>query len=104
MPSKHPRIALTRDPELDAALEATAPILASRSTAGLARELILRGARAVLDGPGSDVDRRLDALGASRPTRSVAELVATARAMGPFDPDDPRPLSDALEELRADRI
>ena len=61
MPTKHARIALTRDPEVDAALKATARVLGdSKPDATLARELLLRGAQAVLDDPNAELDRWLD--------------------------------------------
>jgi hypothetical protein len=57
MPATHPRIAITRDPELDAAI-ATANLLvgANVPTARLVRDLAVRGARAL---EAEDVTRRL---------------------------------------------
>jgi len=103
MPTAHPRLALTRDPELDQALRVGASMLdPSKPTASVARELILRGARDLLANAGPELDRWLTEQGAMAATRSTAELLATAAALGPPDPGDPRPLSDALAEMRAE--
>lgn len=104
MPSRHARIALTRDPELDAALAAAAPLVDATTTAGLARELILRGAQAVTDDPAAELDRWLTERGATPASGSVSDLVTTARSLGPVDPADPTPLTDVLDDVRADRI
>jgi hypothetical protein len=46
MPTTHPRIAITRDPELDAALDKAGALLGRNlPTARLVRDLALRGAR-----------------------------------------------------------
>jgi hypothetical protein len=103
VPTTHPRIALTRDPELDQALRVGASVLGpSKPTARLARELILRGARDLLTNSGPELDRWLTEQGATPATRSTSELLATTTALGPPDPDDPRPLSDALAQMRAE--
>jgi hypothetical protein len=58
MPTKRARIALIRDPEVDAALKSVAPVLgASKPDATLARELLPRDARAVLDDPDAERHR-----------------------------------------------
>lgn len=99
----HPRIALTRDPELDQALRAGAAVLgASQPTSRVARELILRGAKDLLANSGSELDRWLDGQNATPATRSVGEMLAVVANMGAPDPSDPRPLSDALAEMRAE--
>jgi hypothetical protein len=101
--SIHPRIALTRDPELDRALKLGASVLgASQPTSRVARELILRGARDLLANSGSELDRWLDEKGASPATRSVSEALAVVVDLDPPDPSNPRPLSDALAEMRAE--
>ena len=101
----HPRIALTRDPELDEALRRAGPLLGKRKpTATLARELILRGASDLLAQRGAEVDRRLDELGATPALRSTADLLASAAALGPVDEARPYALSEALEASREDRI
>jgi len=104
MPTIHPRIALTRDPELDEALRRSASLLGEKPTATLARELILRGARDLVDNSGSELDRWLSERGATPTTRSTQQVLAAASQLGPPAPDNPRPLSDALAELREERL
>ncbi|MDQ6749926.1 MAG: hypothetical protein M3Z33_04120 [Actinomycetota bacterium] len=48
MPTNHPRIQVTVDPELAAALDEVEAHVLSRGRAGLLRELALRGARDAL--------------------------------------------------------
>jgi hypothetical protein len=109
MPTKHARIALTRDPELDAALKAAARVLGpSKPTARLARELVLLGAKAVVDEhPDAELDRWLDERGGvTRATISRdqrREILAQVRAMTRNLPPGPSS-SEILGELRADRI
>ena len=105
MPTSLPRLALTRDPELDDALRRARLVLGEdRSAASVARELILRGARDLV-GPGSpELDAWLTRLGATQATLSTAELLAEAAGMPDFDPADPWPASRALQELREDRV
>src|SRR4051794_41386511 len=106
MPTKHPRIALTRDPEIDAALKATAPVLGpSKPAATLARELVLRGAQAVLDDPDAELDRWLDERGGvSRAAMSTKDALALARGVRQQVPPDGPSLSPILDELRAHLI
>ncbi len=83
MPTKHDRIAITRDPEVDAALKSAGAVLGpSKPAATLARELLLRGAKAVLDDPDAELDRWLDERGGVvRATRSFEEARALAREL-----------------------
>jgi len=106
MPTKHVRIALTRDPELDAALKAAARVLGpSKPAATLARELVLRGAQAVLDDPDAELDRWLDERGGvSRATMSTKDALALAREIRKQVPPNGPSMSEILDELRADRI
>jgi hypothetical protein len=106
MPTKHARIALTRDPELDAALKAAAAALGgSQPAATLARELVLRGAKAVLDDPNAELDRWLDERGGViRATRSFAEARALARELTKDIPPGGPSISEMLEEERAERL
>jgi hypothetical protein len=106
MPTKHARIALTRDPEVDAALKATARVLGdSKPDATLARELLLRGAKAVLDDPTAELDRWLDERGGViRATRSFEEARALARAIRAQIPPGGPSISEMLEEERAERL
>jgi len=104
MPTVHPRIALTRDPELDEALRRSASLLGDKPTATIARELILRGAQDLIANSGSELDRWLSERGATPGMRSTREVLAAASRLGPPDLVNPRPLSDALAELRAERL
>jgi hypothetical protein len=72
--------------------------------ATLARELILRGTRDLLARQSTEIDRRLDELGAMSALRSTAELLESASALGDVDDARPYALSEALEESREDRI
>jgi predicted glycosyltransferase len=106
MPTKHARIALTRDPELDAALKAAARVLgSSKPTASLARELVLLGAKAVVEDPDAELDRWLDERGgvtrATLSTKAALELSRELRRRAA--PDGPS-TAEILDELRADRI
>lgn len=99
----HRRLALTLDPELDEALHAAAAVLgSSRPASRVARELILRGARDLLANSGSELDRWLDGKGASPATRSIGEMLAVVADLAPPDPGNPRALSDALAQMRAE--
>jgi hypothetical protein len=99
----HPRIALTRDPELDEALKVGASVLgSSQPTSRVARELILRGAKELLANPGPELDRWLSLQGATPAARSPEEMLAVAANLGPPDPENSRRLSDTLAEMRAE--
>jgi hypothetical protein len=109
MPTKHPRIAITRDPEVDAALKAAAPILGpSKPDATLARELLLRGAHAVVADArpeiDPDLDRYLNERGdVRRATMSTSHLLELAReARKRTRPG--RPTIEILDELREDIV
>lgn len=105
MATVHPRIALTRDPELDEALKRARPLLGERKpTSTIARELILRGARELLASEGPELDRWLDLRGATRVTRSTALVLSAASTLGAPDRRRPRATSEALEELRGERL
>jgi hypothetical protein len=103
MSTVHPRIALTRDPELDEALKVGASVLGpSKPTSRVARELILRGAKDLISNPGPELDRWLSQQGATPAMRSTDEMLAVAANLGGPDSENPRPLSDALAEMRAE--
>ena len=106
MPTKHDRIAITRDPEVDAALKSAGAVLGpSKPAATLARELLLRGAQAVLDDPDAELDRWLDERGGVvRATRSFEEARALARELAKDIPSGGPSISDMLEEERAERL
>lgn len=105
MPTKHPRIAVVRDPELDAALERAAQVLGEdRSTAALLRELALLGAQSLPSSEWVRTMERMRALGLEPARLPPGDVVARGLAMGPADPEDPTPATDALEYVRADRV
>jgi hypothetical protein len=101
----HPRIALTRDPELDEALRRARPLLGERKpTATLARELILRGVRELLSNQGTELDRWLDRRHATPAERSTEQVLAVAARLGSPDPAKPYASTEALEKLRGERL
>ncbi|MEN3282308.1 MAG: hypothetical protein V7607_3448 [Solirubrobacteraceae bacterium] len=110
MPTKHPRIAITRDPEVERALEAAATALgSSKPDATLARELLLRGAKAVIREARPDIDpeldRYLDERGdVIRATMSRQERNALIREVLSRPAPPGPPMSEILDELREDRI
>jgi hypothetical protein len=105
MPTTYPRIALTRDPELDEALRRAKPLLGmDKPTATLARELILRGARDLHANQGAELDRWLNERHATPGERSTSEVLVTAAKLGAPNPASPRAASRALEELRGERV
>jgi hypothetical protein len=109
MPTKHPRIALTRDAEVDAALKAAAPVLGPwKPAATLARELVLRGAKAVVEDARPEIDpdldrylnERGDVVRATISTKAMLELAREAqKRTGPGPPT-----SQILDELREDIV
>lgn len=106
MPTKLPRIAVTRDEELDRALRETKGLLSggeARSASAQVRALALRGARAlgVADPDSVDLWRRLAREhGVRAPQQNTPAIESPA---GEVDPDDPRPATDALEWARGER-
>ena len=74
----------------------------SRPMASVARELIMRGAQDLLANSGDELDQWLTGREATPATRSTSELRQSAATLGPHDPQNPRPLSDALAEMRAE--
>lgn len=105
MATVHPRIALTRDPELDEALQRTRPLLGEdKPTATLARELILRGAHEVLSNRGSELDRWLDGRSATAAVRTTKDVLSSASKIGTPDVARPYAASEALQELRSERL
>jgi hypothetical protein len=101
VPTSHRRIAVTCDPELDAALrraDRLLPASATRSASGTLRALALEGARAL--GAGDDGARRAAAeLGARPARRALADVPAPLP-----DPDgEHRGATDALRWVRGKR-
>jgi len=105
MASRHPRLGVTRDPEVERALVLTEPLLdpaETRSAAAQIRALTLRGARALLAGASSEsqLRARLAERYEARPGRgSLAEL-----GPPPAEPDatSDAPASDALQWVRGE--
>lgn len=105
MATVHPRLALTRDPELDEALRRARPLLGDRKPmATLARELILRGADELLSSQGTELNRWLDERRATPSARSTEQVLATAGKLGALDSRTPHSTSYALEEQRGERL
>lgn len=107
MPTKHPRIAIIRDEEVDRALAVARDSgTAARSDAAVARELLLRGAREVdRENRGDDpFDEWLRANGGTPARGSLKEWIEERGPLPPYDPDDPYPAQRALDETREDRV
>jgi hypothetical protein len=101
MASRHPRLGVERDPQVERALTLTEPLLdpaETRSAAAQVRALTLRGAQAVLDG--ADESARLQA--------RLVELHGAIPATGdllaigppPGEPDPSAPATEALQWAR----
>jgi hypothetical protein len=105
MASRHPRLGVTRDPEVQRALALTEPLLdaaETRSAAAQIRALTLRGAQAVLAGADatSQLQARLAERYGARPGRgSLLDLDAPS---GQPDPGTATPASDALRWVRGE--
>lgn len=102
--TSHRRIAVIRDPELDAALRRVGPLVGpDLPAATLLRALALRGAAAVEADPGAEVVARLVAgRGARAASASVADVLERLGDAGP--PDPTRRASRILDEQRAERL
>jgi hypothetical protein len=106
MATSHPRIGVTKDPELAAALEATRSLLdpdEARSEAGQVRRLALVGARALVqdrNGARAALERQriLERSGVRPATRDLLDLPWLKRP-GEGEPD----LGDALDWVRGAR-
>lgn len=105
MPTKHRRIAVTRDDELEGALRRAAPVLGEdKPAATLVRELALRGAEAVAEESPEDELRRhlVEKHGARLGKGSFSEFLKERGDLGPPDPE--RRASKILEELREETL
>jgi hypothetical protein len=105
MASRHPRLGVERDPEVERALALTEPLLApseTRSAASQIRALTLRGAQAVLAGAGPE--SQLQARLAERYRAKVGRgsLQELASPPGEPDPKGGAPASEALQWVRGD--
>ncbi len=103
MPTKHRRIAIVRDEEVDRALKRARAVGTDteRPDAAVARDLVLRGADAVIEeSPADEWERDLVEKYGARPAEgSMRELLDQLEPV-PMDPTDPYRASRILEELR----
>ncbi|MHB8240818.1 MAG: hypothetical protein ACYDHN_02400 [Solirubrobacteraceae bacterium] len=105
MASRHPRLGVPRDPEVERALALTEPLLdaaETRSAAAQIRALTLRGAQAVLADAGSEsqLQARLAERYGARPARgSLLELDAPLDRPGA---EGDAPATDALRWVRGE--
>jgi hypothetical protein len=105
MASRHPRLGVTRDPEVERALALTGPLLdpaETRSAAAQIRALTLRGAQAVL--ASASTASRLQSRLAQRYGARLAHgnLLDMNPPPGEPDPADATPASDALQWVRGE--
>jgi hypothetical protein len=105
MASRHPRLGVTRDPEVERALALTEPLLGpaeTRSAAAQIRALTLRGAQAVLalGGSESQLQARLAERYGARPGRG--SLVDLDPPPGQPDAAGAAPASEALQWVRGE--
>jgi hypothetical protein len=103
MASRHPRLGVERDPEMQRALTLTQPLLdpaETRSAAAQIRALTLRGAQAVLAGAGaeSQLQARLTERYGAKPARG--NLLELDPPPGRSDPT--APASKALQWVRGE--
>jgi hypothetical protein len=99
MASRHPRLGVTRDPEVERALALTEPLLdpaETRSAAAQIRALTLRGAQAVLAGadPNSQLQARL--------AEHYGARLELDPPPGEPSPEDAVPASEALRWVRGE--
>lgn len=105
MGSRHPRLGVVRDPEVERALALTEPLLdpgETRSAAAQIRALTLRGAQAVLAEAGaeSELRARLAERYGAKPSRG--SLLEVEPPRGEPDASDAAPASDALQWVRGE--
>jgi hypothetical protein len=108
MSTKHPRIGVTKDPELAAALEATralVPPADARAEAAHVRRLALIGARSLrTSGEAADVERARERIravtGARPPTVDFDQVV---ESLGEQRADRSGELSKAIDWVRGSR-
>jgi hypothetical protein len=104
MATKHRRIALSADPELEAAIAAARRELGDMPESRLVRELALRGSRDLEPEETARALAELKAIAVSWPEVSLAEGLKHEKPLGKPDPDDPYPGTRALNETREDRV
>lgn len=105
MPTKHRRIAVTADPELEAAIAAARQEFGDAPESRLVRDLAIRGARGLEPDRMARIRAEFEAEGVEWPKESMGEYLRRAGApVGEVDPDDPYRVTRILEELREDRV
>jgi hypothetical protein len=103
MATKQRRIALTADPELEAAIAAARRELGDMAESRVVRELALRGARELRPDRTARALSELRQLGVTWPARSLTDALAEA-PLGPVNADDPYRGTRALDDVRDDRV
>ena len=104
MPTKHRRIALTADPELEAAIAAARLELGDLPESRLVHALAVRGARDLAPDRIARVRAEFEAEGIAWPAQSMSEALADMPPLGPVDPDDPYRMTRILDEVREDTV
>ena len=107
MPTRHRRLGLVRDPEVDAALQrARAASGSAKPDASLARELLLAGADVLAPEPEDEfIAKLVRRFPGVRPAKYTPEEALARRGpLPPMDPDDPYAGTRALQELSEDTI
>jgi hypothetical protein len=105
MATKHRRIALTADPDLEAAIAAARRELGDAPESRLVRALALRGARDLAPDPMARVKAEFELEGIEWPEESMGDyLRRTGPPPGEVDPDDPYRATRILEEVREDVV
>jgi hypothetical protein len=104
MATKHRRIALTADPELEAAITAARRELGDAPESRLVRELALRGARDLTPDDTEQALGELKRIAVGWPEESMGDYLRRREPLEKPDPDDPYPGTRALEEVREDRV
>jgi hypothetical protein len=104
MASTQRRIALTADPELEAAIAAARREMGTAvAESRVVRELALRGARELGPEPTVHAISTLRRRGVAWPARSLADALADTPPGGP-DAADPYRGTRALDDVRSDRV
>ncbi|HEV7769416.1 MAG TPA: hypothetical protein VGO66_02030 [Solirubrobacterales bacterium] len=105
MPTKHRRIALTADPELEAAIAAARREFGDAPDSRLVRELAIRGSRDLEPDRMAQIRAEFEAEGVEWPKESMGEyLHRVGPPAGEVDPSDPYRATRILQELREDRV